>query len=267
MNLNNKVTIITGGAKGLGKALACELLRFGAFVILIDKNKTALKEFFAVQKNDKIKCYFADVSDEEEIKNVSNEILIKFDKIDILINNAGISMSSFFDETVLNDFNKVIDTNFKGTVNCTKYFLPLLKNSSDARLVNIISDFALMGFPAKTAYAASKSAVLGFSNSLRTELIGTNIKVSIVIPPPLDTDLIMAGKHIDERKKNKESEFLQKYGMPLQKAARKIIRGILSGKYRIVTGIMMKSIDLLSRFFPSAIHYFIGKSKKRFDFV
>lgn len=267
MNLKDKVVIITGGAKGLGKALAYELLRLNATVILIDKNYPPLEEFSATKKNCKINFFFADVSKEDDVKKVYSEISSEFNKTDILINNAGITMSSFFDENDLNDFNKIIDTNFKGTVICTKYFLPLLKNSSNARLVNIISDFALMGFPAKTAYSASKSAVLGFSNSLRTELISTNIKVSIVIPPPLDTDLIKAGKHIDERKKNKESEFLQKHGMPLEKAARKIVRGILLGKYRIVTGIMMKSIDLLSRFFPSAIHYFIGKSKKRFDFV
>jgi len=142
-----------------------------------------------------------------------------------------------------------------------------LKKQNHSRLVNIISDFALMGFPGKTTYSSSKSAVMGFTNSLKTELAKTNVKVCLVIPPPLDTGLVKNSKHVDESKKKREVIFLVKNGMPLDKASRRIVGQIERGKFRIVIGTMMFWMDLISRLFPTTIHTLIGLNKNRFDFV
>jgi short-subunit dehydrogenase len=167
----------------------------------------------------------------------------------------------------LSDYKHLFDINFWGTIYCTKHFLPDLKKENDSRLVNIISDFALMGFSGKTTYSSSKSAVMGFSNSLKTELADTNVKVCLVIPPLLDTLLVKNSNHIDNIKRENEALFLKKNGMRLDKAAQRIIRQIRKGKYRIIIGTMMFWIDLASRLFPTTLHNLISKNKKRFDFI
>jgi len=155
----------------------------------------------------------------------------------------------------------------RGTIYFTKHFLPDLKKQNEARVVNIISDFAFIGFPGKTAYGSSKSAVLGFTNALKTELADTNVKVCFVVPPPLDTGLIRNSKHIDEKKRESEARFLEKNGLPIDKTAKRTVKQIRKGKYRIIIGRMMFGIDIIARLFPTLLHRLIGKNKRRFDFV
>jgi short-subunit dehydrogenase len=268
-NRKDKTVLITGAANGLGKALAFEFSRLGYNLALIDIDSAGLQTLQQDLKtaDQKITVHQNDISEEQNVIYVREDILSKHNRIDILVNNAGVSISQTFDLLEIVDFQKLFATNFWGTIYYTKHFLPDLKKQNDSRLVNIISDFALMGFPGKTAYSSSKSAILGFSNSLKTELTGTTVKVSIVIPPPLDTGLVIKGKHIDEAKKQKEAAFLQKNGMHINKAAKLIVRQIEKGKFRIVIGTMMFWIDIASRLFPSLLHRLIGKNKNKIDFV
>ena len=124
-----------------------------------------------------------------------------------------------------------------------------------------------MGFPGKTTYGSSKGALMAFSNSLKTELGDFSVQLSIVIPPPMATGIVAAGLHIDEFKRQKEEEFMLKNGMPVEKAARKIVSGVAKGKYRVVLGSMMFWADLATRLFPTIVHYVMTKNKKRIDFV
>lgn len=265
----NKTVLITGAASGLGKALAFEFCRLGYNLALLDIDIEGLLTLQQELKtsDQKITVHQTDISEEQNIIYVREDILSNHNNIDILVNNAGVSISQTFCLLEIVDFQKLFAINFWGTIYCTKHFLPDLKKQDDSRLVNIISDFALMGFPGKTAYSSSKSAIMGFSNSLKTELAMTTVKVSLVIPPPLDTGLVKKGKHIDEIKKQKEAAFLQKNGMHLNEAAKRIVRQIEKGKFRIVIGTMMFWIDLASRLFPSFLHYLIGKNKNKIDFV
>lgn len=264
----NTHVVITGAGSGLGKALAVEFYNQGAHLALIDINFSALHELkISLLGGDRnISVHKADISNEEEVAAVQQQIITQHGKIDILINNAAISISQPFDQLLMADFRRLFDVNFWGTVYCTKHFLPWLKKNKEARIVNIISGFALMGFPGKTTYAASKSAIMGFTNSLKTELEGTGIKTCLVIPPPLDTGLVKNNKHIDENKKELETAFVRKKGKPIDKTARRIIAQVQKGKYRIIIGTMMYWIDLGSRLFPSRLHTVIGKNKKRIDF-
>ena len=108
---------------------------------------------------------------------------------------------------------------------------------------------------------------MALSNSLKTELTDTSVKVCLVIPPPLNTSLVKRGKHTDAVKKMNEVAFLEKNGMPLKKAATRIIKQIEKGKYRIVVGTMMFWIDFVSRIFPTRLHTIIGRNKSKIDFV
>ena len=268
-DLINKAAVVTGSARGLLKALATELFRQGCNLALLDIDLNGLEELKTTLPSDRqiVTIHKADISREQEIISARAEVLAQHRQINVLINNAGVSISQPFDQVGLADFQRLFDINFWGTIYCSKHFLPDLKLQPRSRLVNIISDFALMGFPGKSAYGSSKSAVMGFTNALRTELAGTNVRVSLVRPPPLNTGLIMSSKHIDEQKRKNEAAFLAKKSMSLDKAARKIISKVKTGKFRIVIGSMMFWIDLASRVFPTAVHRMVGKSKKKFDFI
>ena len=267
--LKNKIVVITGAANGLGKALATEFYTQGCHLALIDVNFNGLEKAKSeLETNEqKITIHHADVSNEKDIIAARSEILNNHKRIDILVNNAAISISQNFEQIDLVDYKKLFDINFWGTIHCTKHFLPDLRERHDSRIVNIISDFALMGFPGKTAYGSSKSGVLGFTNALKSELTGTNIKVCLVIPPPLATGLVKNNKHIDDKKRESEARFLVENGLPLAKTAKRIVKQIRKGKYRIIIGTMMFSIDLISRLFPTLLHKLIGKNKGRFDFI
>jgi NAD(P)-dependent dehydrogenase (short-subunit alcohol dehydrogenase family) len=268
-NAENKVVVVTGAANGLGKALSVAFHRQGYCLALIDIDLPGLERLKASQLNDnqKITIHEADVSSEEAVRAARLAIIEQHQRIDILVNNAGVSISQPFDQVALEDFRLLIAVNFFGTVYCAKHFLGDLKKQDDSRLVNIISDFALMGFPGKTAYASSKSAIMGLTHCLKTELAGSPVKVCLVIPPPLDTDIVKRGKHISEDKKEREALFLQKNGQPLDQTAVRIIRQIRKGRFRIIIGTGMLWVDLMSRLFPTVVHSVIGRNRKRFDFV
>jgi len=265
----DKSVVVTGAANGLGKALAIEFLNQGCHLALIDIDFAGLQNLLVIlnRKEQLVTIHQADISNEESIIKTRLEILNTHKQIDILVNNAGISINQYFEHIDLVDYKMLFDTNFWGTVYCTKHFLPDLKSQNDSRVVNIISDFALMGFPGKTAYGSSKSAVWGFTNALKTELADTSVKVCMVIPPPLDTGLVRDGKHIDDKKKQTEARFVQKHSRPLDTTAKKIVQQIRKGKFRIVIGAMMFGIDLISRLFPTLLHTVIGKYKKRIEFI
>lgn len=268
-SLANKVAVVTGSAGGLGQTLARELHRRGCHLALLDidyQGLVALKDDLETGER-RITIHSTDIAREQDVLSARADILAQHGHVDILINNAGISISQTFDRMALPDFERLFDVNFRGTVYCTKHFLPDLQHQSGSHLVNIVSDFALMGFPGKTAYASSKAAVTGFTNVLKTELAGTGVRVSLVIPPPLDTGLVAASLHESDDKRNKEAAFLKKHGMATDKAARIIVRRFSKGEYRIVVGALMYWIDAMSRLFPTAVHWLIGKGKKWVDFV
>lgn len=268
-DLKDKTAVITGAASGLGKALAAEFYRQGCHLALIDIDLAGLESTKRTLGNNRqaITIHRADVSVEQDIIAARSEILSIHKRIDILVNNAGVSISRYFEQMDLADYRQLFDINFWGTVYASRHFLADLKKQDDSRLVNIISDFAFMGFPGKTAYSSSKSAVLGFTNALKTELADTGVKVCLVVPPPLDTGLVKNSKHIDDQKRENEARFIKQKGLPIDKTAKRIVRQIRKGKYRIIIGRMMFWVDIAARLFPTLLHRLIGKNKGRFDFV
>lgn len=212
--------------------------------------------------NSHVSIHVADVADEQQVQIAKEQILQYHERVDMLINNAGISISMSFEQMDLNDFRRLWDVNFWGMVNFTKHFLPELKQQPQAMIVNVISMFAFMGFPGKTAYGASKRAIDGFSAALRTELRNTGVKLTLVIPPPLYTDIVKNGVHIDEEKRAKEIAFLKNNGMPLDKAAKKIVQQLRRNKPYVIIGWKTKAAVWGSKLFPSLIQYFTIKSSR-----
>jgi short-subunit dehydrogenase len=264
-----RTVVITGAANGLGRELALAFFKRGFRLALLDTDSPALARLKQqlVSGEQLITVHTVDIADESAVAPACKEIIRQHSSIDILVNNAGISISQPFEQTSLPDFRRLIEVNFWGTVYCTRYLLPALRKSPRASIVNVISGFALMGFPGKTAYAASKGAVMAFSNALKTELAGTNVSLSLVIPPPMITNLVTAGPHISEQKRQAEQAFMEHNGMPAQRVAEKVVKQILKGRYRIVVSTKVKAADLLARLFPGMMHYLIGRHKKKLDFI
>lgn len=179
--MNGKVVIITGASSGIGRALAIEYARRGASLSLAARRIDLLNELKEELTNNEILTVKTDVTSEEACKELINQTVRHFGRIDILINNAGLSMRALFDDIELNSFKKVMDVNFYGTVYCTKYALPHLIHSKGS-LVGIISVAGHVGLPARSAYSASKFAIRGFLDTIRLENLYTGLHVLVAAP-------------------------------------------------------------------------------------
>ncbi|WP_066633499.1 SDR family oxidoreductase [Labilibacter marinus] len=181
--MKNKVVIITGASSGIGLALAKEFARQGSKVVLAARSTDKLKsvEDELSQQGTEVISVTTDVSKEEDCKNLVAKAVEKFGRIDILINNAGLSMRALFKDVELSVLKQLMDVNFWGTVYCTKYALPYLLESKGS-VTGISSIASFIGLPARTGYSASKFAMHGFLETLRVENLKTGLHVLIAAP-------------------------------------------------------------------------------------
>jgi len=183
MNLEKKVIIITGASSGIGKSLALLAIEKKMKVVLAARSVQEMEEIVK-EKNLKQDDYLivkTDVSNQMECKLLIHLTIEKFGKLDVLINNAGISMRAIFSELDLNVLKKLMDVNFWGTVYCTHYALPWLLGTKGS-VVGVSSVAGFRGLPARTGYSASKFAMHGFLESLRTENLHTGLHVLLACP-------------------------------------------------------------------------------------
>jgi short-subunit dehydrogenase len=268
-NLADQVAIVTGAASGIGRELARLLAVAGCHLALADVDETGLKSLRQELdgKLSTISFHKVDVADEQAVKSMVDEVARTHQRISILINNAGVTISAPFEKVNFVDYERLIGTNFWGAVYLCRHTLPFLKEEREAHIVNVLSDFALLGFPNKTAYCSSKAALLGFSNALYTELYETTVRVAIAIPPAVDTNLIRNSMSDDEMKKQREAEFVARIGIPVEKVAQKIVAGMMRGNYRIRIGLTVRILDVMCRLFPTATHTFVARNKSRIGFL
>jgi len=177
--IENKIVVITGGSSGIGKALTEAALARGAKVAVCARNIEKLQARFI--PSDKLFCFKADVSKEAECKDFIDAVIQRWGGVDVLVNNAGISMRALFEDVDLAVIKELMDVNFWGMVYCTKYALPaILKQKGIIAGVSSIAGYR--GLPGRTGYSASKFAMQGFLESLRTELLHTGVHVMWVSP-------------------------------------------------------------------------------------
>jgi dehydrogenase/reductase SDR family member 7B len=183
MKLKDKVVIVTGATSGIGEACALVFGKAGAKVVITGRSQVKIDNSLQTlhQKGIEALGVLADAGSQEDNQKIVEETLRHFGKIDILINNAGISMRALFEEMDLKVFHKVMDTNFWGTVYATKYCLPeILKNKGS--IIGVSSINGYRGTPARTAYTASKHAMNGFFESLRTEVMKRGVHILVACP-------------------------------------------------------------------------------------
>ena len=182
-NIHDKVVIVTGASSGIGKALTEKYARSGATVVAAARSLNKLKQLEAALKEEglKVLALDADVSKEADCKALIDSTLKAYGRIDVLINNAGISMRANFLDVELDVLKRLMDVNFWGTVYCTKYALPHLLKTKGS-LIGVSSIAGFIGLPGRTGYSASKFAMHGFLDTVRTENLKSGLHVMIAAP-------------------------------------------------------------------------------------
>lgn len=196
----NKVVVVTGGCRGIGKAIAERFAREGAFVYALDYRIPTDGETFIEDATiaDKIVPIQADVTSFESIQKVTDEIVAKSQRIDILVNNAGITRDNLLLRMSEEEWDAVLDTNLKGTFICTKIISRVMMSQRYGRIINIGSVVGTMGNAGQANYSASKAGMIGFTKSVARELASRNILVNLVAPGYVRTP--MTDKLTEEQK-------------------------------------------------------------------
>lgn len=259
MELNNKVVVVTGGGNGVGRELVLALLNKGAKVAALDVNVEGLNTTFALSgKNKSMSIHQTDISSEENVIQVVDEVKAYHGCVDVVINNAGIIQPFIpVSEIDMDIVQKVMQVNFYGTLYMVKAFLPELKARPKAHLVNISSMGGFFPFPGQSIYGASKAAVKLLTEALYAELSDTSIRVTSVIPGGIATNIlnnsnITAGSN---KLSAKETNLL----LTPKKAADLIIAGIEKDKFRIFIGKDANLLNIMYKFSPRFAIRLLGK--------
>ncbi|WP_242143798.1 MULTISPECIES: SDR family oxidoreductase [unclassified Bacillus cereus group] len=189
--LQEQVIVITGASSGIGEQIAMQVAEQGAIPVLIARTEEKLKKLMnKIKTTYHTPCYYylLDVSDENAVETVFAQVLQDIGKIDILVNNAGFGIFKTFEDASMHEVKGMFQVNVFGLVACTKVVLPHMIERNEGQIINIASLAGKIATPKSSAYAATKHAVLGFTNSLRMELSNTNIYVTAINPGPIDTN-------------------------------------------------------------------------------
>lgn len=247
-----KVVMVTGASSGIGKALAWEALVRGAYVGVCARDKAKLERSFSDlgqgEWQERLLFCSADVSKEEDCARFVAETTARWGRIDVLINNAGMSMRALFEDLDLDVLKRVMDTNFWGTVYMIKYALPYILQSKGS-IAGISSIAGYRGLPARTGYSSSKFAMQGFLESLRTELLPTGVSVMWAAPGFTASNIrnvaLGAGGRAQQETPLDESKL-----MSAERCAVIILKAIARKKRTSVMTLQGKMTVLMNKLFP-----------------
>ncbi len=187
-----KVVFVTGGSRGIGKAIALKYAQNGYNVVInYVSDKTNVEELQKEFTKLNIECLIekADVSKSEEVEKIVKKAIEKFNKIDVLVNNAGITRDGLLMRMKEEDFDKVIEINLKGTFLVTKSVIPYMLKKRDGKIINLASVVGVTGNAGQCNYSASKAGIIGFTKSIAKELASRNIRANAIAPGFIDTDM------------------------------------------------------------------------------
>jgi len=243
-SLSDKVVVITGAGSGMGREMALKAAREGALLAISDWNAEGLAETVDLCKGagaKELRSDVVDVSDRAAMATWATAVAEQFGRVNMVVNNAGVTVTGDFEEMSYEDFDWIVGVNFLGVVNGTKEFLPHLIASGDGAVVNISSLFGLISMPGQTAYNATKYAVRGFTEALREEMLINKhpVTVTCVHPGGIKTGIARNGRKTASQDAAKIDDLFEKKlaRMTAEKAAGIILDGGVKGKARVLVGI------------------------------
>ena len=212
LKLENKVAIITGASRGIGKSISSKLLSYGCKVVLLSRKLEDLEKVKNDFNSENIKCFECDITNINQFKDVVHEVVNTWGKLDILINNAGITKDKLLLRMNESDWDNVINVNLKGCYNTIKVASNFMIRKKYGKIVNISSVIGQIGNSGQSNYAASKSAIEGLTRTLAVEFGSRNINVNCVAPGYIETDMT---KNLDEKiiQEMKKNIPLNKFGL------------------------------------------------------
>lgn len=249
--MKNKVVVITGASSGIGAELVRQLGRMGAKIVMAARDEQRMYALSQTYPNTLVVP--TDVTDPDACKRLIDRAVEHFGRIDVLVNNAGLSMwARFEDITDLKLFERIMRVNYLGSVYCTHYALPHLKTSKGL-IVAISSVTGKTGVPTRTAYAASKHAVQGFFDSLRIELMDTGVDVSVISPGFIQTE--MRERALGANGQPLETSHLNEQEvMPVEECVKTIVKAIQRRKRDvIIASTRIKLGPVLKVFLPGVV--------------
>lgn len=249
--LKGKVAIITGASSGIGMACARLFAAQGAQLVLAARSIEKLEALRLELGNENILTVKTDVSKEEDCHQMVEDCIQRFGRIDILINNAGISMRALFKDLDLAVLHRLMDVNFWGCVYCTKYALPYLLRSKGS-VVGVSSISGFKGQPARSGYSASKFAMNGFLDTLRTEHLYDGLHVMTFAPGFTASNVRISALTADGSQQGETPRNETKM-MSAEEAARHLLHGILKHRNQVVLTWTGKAAVCLSKFFPAFV--------------
>jgi butyryl-CoA dehydrogenase len=256
----DKVAVVTGAGSGIGRALAQQLAASGANLALSDINQAGLdKTVASLAGVVKTTTYVFDVADRAAYQNFVTQVVLDHGQVDIVINNAGIVRLHSIEDGSYEDYQKTFDINIWGVLYGCKEFLPYLKQSSRAWLVNLSSGAGIIGIANYSSYNMSKFAVRGLTESLRSELCDTNVQVCCVHPGGVNTNIVKAGVHSADAQASARKLATAIRQMSADQAANIILSGMVKGKKRILVGRDIKILDMVARLLPTAYDRLVAK--------
>ncbi len=260
-----RAAALTGAAGGIGRALAFGLAAQGCDLALADRDAAGLEAVAITLRTTHkvaVSVHPLDVADQQAVKAFAAAAVAAHPALNVLINNAGVTLLGTLAEIDLADFEWLMRVNFWGTVWGCHSFLPHLRAQPDAHIVNLSSVFGLIAPPGQAAYAASKFAVRGYTEALRHETAGTTLKVTCVHPGGVRTDIARnarAAAALSNQRAAIEDRFARMARTAPETAAARIIRGIVANEPRILIGPDARFIDRLQRWMPVRYWHIMGR--------
>lgn len=260
---SKKIVWITGASSGIGRALAQQISPHGAYLIL---SARSVEELQATQRSladpENSEILILDMSDTAMIEKASKEMLDKHGQIDILINNAGISQRSLTLDSEMKVYEKLMEVNYFGVIRHTKALLPSMVYRGKGHIITVTSVNGKLGSYMKSGYAASKHALHGFMDSMRAELSDQGIKVTLITPGYVTTNISRSALTKDGSKLNEMSKNTGK-GMDVNLFAQRAVKQIAAGKDEIaITGNIERLALFLQRYWPALLRKMAAKRKE-----
>jgi len=246
-SFRDKVVVITGASSGIGKAMALDAGNRGAKVAVCARSIDKLQQELGAAGD--ILCFRADVGREEDCRAFIGAVMEKWGRVDVLINNAGISMRALFEDTELSVIRELMDVNFWGSVYCTKFALPSIRQNKGI-IISVSSIAGYRGLPARTGYSSSKFALQGFMEALRTELLGTGVHVMWVSPGFIATNIRNVARSADGSSQ-RETPMDESKLMSAEECARIILDAAKNRKRTVVMTGQGKLTVWLNKLLPS----------------